>query len=76
MIGFDPGDDGVQFLRGDPLAVVFAVLTALQQEVGALGEGLAAPFDLEGLLADMAADHAVNLSHLFEDAGAFLLDGG
>jgi hypothetical protein len=41
-----------------------------------LGEGLAAPFDLEGLLADMASDHAVNLRHLFEDAGAFLLEGG
>ncbi len=75
LIGFDAGDDGVQFLRADPLAVVFAVLPPLQQEVGALGEGLAAPLDMEGLLADMAADHAVNLSHLFEDAGAFLLDG-
>jgi hypothetical protein len=52
------------------------LLPPLQKEVGTLGDGLAAPFDLEGLLADMAADHAVHLSHLFEDAGAFLLDGG
>ena len=73
VIGFDPGDDGVQFFGSDPLAVVFAVLPPLQQEVEALGEGLAAPFDLEGLLADMAANHAVDLSHLFEDVGAFLL---
>jgi hypothetical protein len=76
LIGFDAGDDGVQFLRADPLAVVFAVLAPLQQKVRALSDGLAGPLDLEGLLADMAADHAVHLGHLFEDAGAFLLEGG
>ena len=68
MIAFDSSDDGIQFLSSDPLAVVFAVFPALQQEVRALGDGLGPAFDLEGLLADMAADHAINLGHLFKDA--------
>ncbi len=75
-MALDPRDDRLQFLRSDPLAVVFAVLPALQEEIRALGDNLASAFDLKGLFADVAADHAVDLGHLFEDARAFLLDGG
>src|SRR5713101_7889215 len=74
-MAFDPGDDRLPFLRSDPLTVVFAVLSALQKEIRALGDGLAAAFDLKGLFADVAADHAVDAGHFFEDARAFLLDG-
>jgi hypothetical protein len=74
MMGFDRGDNGLQFIGSDPLAVVLAVFAALQEEVRALRHGLAAALDLIGLLADMAADHAVDAGHFFEDAGAFLLD--
>jgi len=74
-MAFDPRDDRLQFLRSDPLAVVFALLSALQEEIRALGDGLAAASDLKGLFADVATDHAVDSGHFFEDAGAFFLDG-
>ncbi len=67
-IAFDALGDSVQFLRPDPLAVVFAILPALQQKVRALGDGLAGALDLKGLLADFAADHAIDLGHLVEEA--------
>jgi hypothetical protein len=73
-MAFDGGGDKVQFLSADALAVVLALFAALQQVVRPLGYGLAAPLDLEGLLADVAADHTVDVSHFFEDAGAFLLE--
>jgi len=75
-VGFDSGDDELQFIGSDPLAVIPAVLAALQQVVGALGGGLAAVFDLVSLGADMTADHAVDVGHFFEDTGTFLLEGG
>jgi hypothetical protein len=40
----------------------------------ALSHGALAALDLIGLLTDMAANHAVDVSHFFEDAGAFLLE--
>ena len=75
MVGLDSGDNGLPFVGADALAVVFAVFPALQQEVGALGDGLAAALDCIGLLTDMAADQVVDGGHFFEDAGAFLLEG-
>lgn len=74
-MAFDPGHNGLQFVGSNPLAIVFALFPALQQEVGTLGDGLCASFDFEGLLADMAADHAINLGHLFKDTCAFLFNG-
>jgi hypothetical protein len=41
-----------------------------------LGNGLASAFELETLLANMAANHVVEASHFFEDLGALLLEGG
>src|ERR1041385_6548759 len=41
VIRLNPGDNGLQFVRSDALAVVFAVFAALQEVVGALGNGLA-----------------------------------
>ncbi len=73
-IGMDSCDNGLGLIGSDALAVVFAVLPPLQEEVGALGEGLACASDAKGLLADMAADHLVDASHFFENAGTFLLD--
>ena len=73
-MAFDCGDNRLQFIGGDPLAIVFAVLAALQEVVRTLSYGLAAALDLIGLLADMAADHAVDVGHFFEDTGAFLLE--
>jgi len=67
-VSLHPRGDSVQFLSSDPLAVVFAIFPALQQKVRALGEGLIAAFFFIGLLADMAADHAIDAGHLIEDA--------
>jgi hypothetical protein len=72
---FDGGHDELQFLGANALAVVLAVFTALQKVVRALREGLAAAVDLIGLFAHVTANHAVNVSHFFEDPGAFLLEG-
>ena len=47
---------------------------ALQEVVRALSHDAVAALDLVGLLTDMAADHTVDVSHVFEDAGAFLLE--
>jgi hypothetical protein len=58
------------------LAVVPALFAALQQVIRAVGEGPVAALDLIGLLTDTATDHAVDVGHFFEDAGAFLLEGG
>ena len=67
--------DELQLIGTDPLAVIPALFPPLQQVIGAVGEGLATALDLIGLLADMAADHTVDVRHLFEDAGPFLLEG-
>ena len=67
--------DKFQLIGADPLAVIPALFPPLQQVIGAVGAGLAAALDLIGLLADMAADHAVDLRHFFEDSGPFLLEG-
>ena len=74
VVAFHGLDDEIQFIGPDPLAVVPAVFTALQEVVGALSHGALAALDLIGLLADMATDHAVDMSHFFEEAGAFLLE--
>jgi len=74
LVAFDGLDDKLQFIGSHPLAVVPAVLTALQEVVMALSHGALAALDLIGLLTDMAANHAVDVSHFFEDAGAFLLE--
>ena len=74
LIGLDAGDDWLQFFRADPLTVIFAVFPPLQQEVRPLGNGLAAALDLVGLLAEMAADHVIDLGYFLKDPGAFLLD--
>jgi hypothetical protein len=73
-MAFDARDNEIQLVGADPLAIVAAVLAALQDIVGALGGDLAGPLDLIGLGADMAADHAVDVGHLFEDGGSFLLE--
>ena len=69
------GDNRFQFIGSDPLAIIFAVFASLQEVVRALSHSLAAALNLIGLLADVAADHAVDLSHFFEDMGTFLLEG-
>ena len=73
-MAFDGGDNRLQFIGPDPLAIVLAVLAALQEVVRALSHRLAATVDLIGLLADVAADHAINVSHFFENTGTFLLE--
>src|ERR1039457_6748270 len=75
-MGLDSGDNGLQFLGADALAIILAVLPPLQQEVRALGNGLATAFELISLLAQVATDHPVDAGHFFEDLGAFLLEGG
>ena len=72
----DPGHNGIQLLGSDSLTVVFAIFPALQQEIGALGDELVAALFLISLLADVTADHAINLGDFLEDTGAFLFDGG
>ncbi len=42
--------------------------------IRALSHGALAALDPIGLLTDMAADHAVDMSHFFEEVGAFLLE--
>jgi hypothetical protein len=73
-VAFDGRGDRLQFLGADALAVVLAVFAPLQQVVRALSYRLAAALDMEGLLADVAANHAVNVGHIVEEAGAFLLE--
>lgn len=75
-MAFNGLDDEIQFIGPHPLTVVPAVFTALQQGVRALSHGAPAALDLTGLLTDMAADHTVEMSHFFEEAGAFRLEGG
>jgi hypothetical protein len=74
VVAFNGLDDEIQFIGSHPLTVVPAVFTALQEVVGALSHGARAALDLIGLLTDMATDHAVDMSHCFEEAGAFLLE--
>ncbi len=73
-MAFNGLDDEIQFIGPHPLTVVPAVFTALQEVVRALSHDALAALDLIGLLTDMAADHAVDMSHFFEEAGAFLLE--
>ena len=72
-MAFDGLDDELQLIGSDPLAVIPAVFTALQEVVRALSHDALAALDLVALLADMAADHEVDVSHFFQEAGAFLL---
>ena len=65
-----------QVLAGHALAVVLAVLAALQKVIGALDDGLAGALDGQGLLAEMAANELIDLGHLLEEERAFLLEGG
>lgn len=74
-MGLDARDDGLEFIGRDPLAVVLAVFPALEQVVGALGNGLALAPELVGLLAEVAANHLVDLGDLLQDASPFLLQG-
>ena len=76
VVAFNGLDDEIQFIGPDPLTVIPAVFTALQEVVRALSHGALAALDLIGLLTDMATDHAVDTSHFFEEAGTFLLEGG
>ena len=76
VVAFNGLDDEIQFIGSHPLTVVPAVFTALQEVVRALSHGALAALDLIGLLTDMATDHAVDMSHFFEEARAFLLEGG
>ncbi len=66
--------DKLQFLGTDALAVVLATLVALQQVVGALGEEASRALSAVGLLAEMAADHAIDAGHLLKDLSPFLLE--
>jgi len=75
-VAFNGLDDEFQFISSHPLTVIPAVFTALQEVVRALNHGTLAALDLIGLLTDMATDHAVDMSHFFEEAGAFLLERG
>lgn len=65
--------DELQLVGADPLAVIFAVLMALQQMVGALGQGASGAAAPIGLLAKMAADHGIDTCHLLEDPGTLVL---
>ena len=76
VVAFNGLDDEIQFIGAHPLTVVPTVFTALQEGVWALRHGAPAALDLIGLLTDMATDHAVDVSHFFEEVGAFLLEGG
>jgi hypothetical protein len=58
------------------LAVVPAFFTALQEVVRALSHSAPAGLNLIGLLADVAADHAVDVSHFFQNTSPFLLERG
>lgn len=75
-IALDRFDDELQFVLADPLAIIPAIFTALQQVIRALGDGLTATLDLIGLLADVAADHAIDAGHFFKDTSPFLFEGG
>ena len=74
-MGLHAGDDRLEFIRPDAVTVVFTVFTALQQVVRPLGDGSAVALDPIGLLAQMPADHLIDLAHFFEDTRAFLLQG-
>src|SRR5207253_8548466 len=74
MITLDGRDDGLDFLLGHTLAVIFAILAALQNEVRPLREVPAAASDLISLFTDVAANHKVDATHLVEDFGPLLLD--
>ena len=76
VVAFDGLKNEFQFIGSDSLAVVPAVFTALQEVVRPLRHRALAALNLIGLLTQVAADHAVNVSHFIEDAGAFLLDRG
>ena len=73
-VSFDGLGDERQFFRADALAVVFAVLVALQQVIGAVGENACGAFALIGLLAEMATDHGIDTGHLLEELSSLLLD--
>jgi hypothetical protein len=70
----DRSGNEIQFVGGNTLAVVSAAFVALQQMVGALGEDAPSPLATVGLLAEMAADHRVDSSHLLKDLSSFLLE--
>jgi uncharacterized protein YidB (DUF937 family) len=75
-VSLDGLGDKLQFLRADALAVVFAVLVALQQGIRAVGEEAASAFAVIGLLTEMAADHGIDTGHLLEDLSPLLLQRG
>ena len=75
VVSFDGRHDGISFVFRNALTIVFAVLAALENVVGALGDGLAIASDLKGLLADMAANHLIDVGHFLKDGIPFVLDG-
>lgn len=68
--------DELQFIGADALAIVGAVLVSLQGVIGSVRGGAGDPLGFEGLLTEVAADHAVDLGDLLEDLLTLLVKGG
>jgi hypothetical protein len=75
-VSLDGMGDERQFLQANALAVVFSILVALQQVIGAMSEEASGALALIDLLAEVAADHRIDAGHFLEDLSSFLLKRG
>jgi hypothetical protein len=64
---------GCEFVRTDALAVVLALLMALEQVIRAADDRFTFACAFEGLFAEVATNHAIDLGHFLEDGNSFLL---
>ena len=74
LVAFDPLADWVDLVARDALAEILTSEPSLQDEVGAVANGLAVTFGLKELFTEMSAAKAVDGAHFNKNLFATLVE--